>query len=147
MRSIEVEKRADIGEPANSHKSRSSEEHVARAMEAHWKDFASEVGIELASPPDLTGTYGKLDVLSAQWYAPEGDFEAVVELRIKTQAGRVLYLDMELPYDCILDGTNEYDVVDGELVEHPYDLSKPEEVARFFDGACDAAAGAKILGM
>jgi len=100
--------------------------------EGNWSAFAAEVGIELANPPGVEGSYGKLDVLSAEWLAPEGDMPAVIELRVKTRTGRVLNFDMVLEYDCISDATADYDEVDGELVEHEYDLTKPQDVARMF---------------
>jgi hypothetical protein len=55
-----------------------------------------------------------------------------VELRVKTKTGRVLCLDMELRWRAITDATDDYDIVDGELVEHHYDLTKPDEIDRFF---------------
>jgi hypothetical protein len=97
-----------------------------------WMAFADEVGIQLAEPGKLLGTYGLLDVIEAEWYAPEGGMDSVVELRIHTPTGCVLYLDMLLGWAAIADATEWYDRVDGRLVKHEFDLSKPEDAARLF---------------
>lgn len=77
-----------------------------------------------------------LDVVEAKLIQPDvkeyPEDEAIVMLRVKTLAGRVLEFDMALPWAAIVDATDQYDEVDGELVEHDYDFSKPEEIARYF---------------
>ena len=97
-----------------------------------WTAFAEEVGIQLAHPPGVAGSYGNLEVLSAEWLAPEGDMPAMVELRVKTLEGRVLHFDMVLEHTAILDASDDYDLIDGDLTKHEYDFSKPEEIARYF---------------
>jgi hypothetical protein len=108
-----------------------------RITAEHWRVFASEVGTELANPLSVDGSRGRLDVLSADWLGPEEDDDekTIVELRVRTVTGRVLCLDMFLEYGAISDATLDYDEVDGKLVEHEYDLNKPEDVVRFFGKA------------
>jgi 2-methylcitrate dehydratase PrpD len=55
---------------------------------------------------------------------------AMVELRVKTLEGRVLHFDMVLEHTAILDASDDYDLIDGDLTKHEYDFSKPEEIAR-----------------
>jgi hypothetical protein len=107
---------------------------VTHTTEEQWRAFASEVGAELANPLRPDGLRSRLDVLSADWFGPEHDEDekTIVELCVRTVTGRVLYLDMPLEYGDISDATQDYDEVDGKLVKHEYDLSKPEEVARYF---------------
>jgi hypothetical protein len=107
---------------------------ISRTTEEQWRVFASEVGAELANPLRTDGSRWRLDVLSADWFGPEHDEDekTIVELRVRTVTGRVLCLDMPLEYGGISDATHDYDEVDGKLVEHEYDLGKPEEVARCF---------------
>jgi hypothetical protein len=97
-----------------------------------WRSFANEVGIDLANSALLEESRGRLEVLSADWFGPADYDKAIVELRVRTVTGRVLCLDMFLEYGGICDASHDYDEVDGKLVEHKYDLSKPEEVARFY---------------
>jgi hypothetical protein len=105
---------------------------IGRSEYLSWLAFAHGVGVHEGDDTKLVGMYGRLDVVSAEWLAPEGDMDAVVELRVRTRDGHVLNLDMPLLLGCITDATSDYDEVDGELVEHQYDMSKPEDVERLF---------------
>jgi len=77
----------------------------------------------------VANTDGKLHVVSAKLLADEDP--AVVALRVRA-ADRVLEFNMELRDECVVDATDDYDVVNGEFVAHVYDFDKQEEVARYF---------------
>ena len=84
-----------------------------------WALLAAELDINatVAGPPIGPDEKSKLDVMYAELLLPDGEDEATVILRVKTLAGRVLEFDMPLPWGAIVDATDEYDEVDGELVE------------------------------
>lgn len=76
---------------------------------------------------------GKLQVVSAELLPTAVDEKKVVVVLRVRAADRVLELDMELLDECVVDATDEYDVVNGEFVEHVFDFDKPKEVARYFN--------------
>jgi hypothetical protein len=98
----------------------------------NWGKFVRDIGIDTSHSPDLWDARGTLDVLSAEWLGLEDAEKGLVELRIRTVTDRVLCLDMWLEYGAIVDASDDYDEVDGSLVQHEYDFSKPGQVARFF---------------
>src|SRR5262245_86012 len=108
-----------------------------------WARLAAELDTNatVAGPPIGPDEKSKLDVIDAELLLPEVEDEAIVIMRVKTLAGRVLEFDMELAYEAILDATDEYDEVDGEFVEHEFDLRQPEEVARYFGRRSPKRAG------
>jgi len=106
-----------------------------------WIQFGAVLGVDahFAGLPLTRSTTenAKLDVVKAELILPaaEGTAEnGVVFLRVKTRAGHVLELDMELEAGCVLDATSDYDVVDGELVEHDFGhpMTDPKEIDRYF---------------
>ena len=99
-----------------------------------WASLAAELGINatVAGPGIDATERSRLDVISAELLLPEGEEDAIVILRVKTQRDRVLELDMALPLDGVVDASDDYDLVDGELIEHHFDLSRSDEVERYF---------------
>jgi hypothetical protein len=100
-----------------------------------WARLARELGVNatVAGSPITDEERSELDVVSAEFVTDHD--KAFVVLRVKTKAGRVLEFDMELPFNAMCDASSDYDEVDGELVEHVLDLTKPAEDARYFGEA------------
>jgi hypothetical protein len=68
----------------------------------------------------------------AELVLPNGEDEAIVTLQVRTRGGPDPRVRHEAGRGAIVDGTDEYDEFDGELVEHDFDLSRPDEVERYF---------------
>jgi hypothetical protein len=109
-------------------------------LDRQWAELAVELGADPSGTgPALSWSHKQtvtLDVVGAKLIQPDvledPDDKGIVVLRVRAKTGRVIELEMELPIDSVIDARHDYDLVDGELVKHEYDLSKPEEVARYF---------------
>jgi hypothetical protein len=98
-----------------------------------WARLATELDIDatVAGPPIDVNEKASLDVVDGELLLPNGEDEATVIVRVRTQADRVLEFDMALRWGAIVDATDDYDEVDGELVKHVVDMSRSEEVDRY----------------
>lgn len=101
------------------------------AIEDRWGMLAAELDADLEETGSPFGRErATLDVVTAELQLSEFDDDQKVMLRVRSRTGRLLNFDMWVPWDDISDATHEYAEVDGALVEHEYDPSKPEEVSR-----------------